>query len=92
MIPTNIYTSAEAITSITKSNEAVIATLKVIEKVDFSLSSSSIIFIEVRDYTTAVTITILYETATSNSRILAFYSPKTQESKVVDYTKVAKVI
>mgnify|MGYP000932996593 FL=1 len=69
-----------------------IATLKVIEKVDFSLSSSSIIFIEIRDYTTAATITILYETATSNSRILAFYNPKTQESKVVDYTKVAKVI
>lgn len=92
VIPTSSYTSPEAIASIVQSNEAVIATLKVIEKVDFSLSSSSIIFIEIRDYTTAATITILYETASSNSRILAFYNPKTLESKVVDYTKVAKVI
>jgi hypothetical protein len=60
--------------------------------VDFSLANLVPIFIEIKNYTNTATITLVYETPTSNSRILSFYNAVTKEAKVVDYTKVAKVI
>lgn len=59
---------------------------------DFSLANLVPIFIEIKNYTNTATITLVYETPTSNSRILSFYNAVTKEAKVVDYTKVAKVI
>jgi hypothetical protein len=60
--------------------------------VDFSLAELKPTFIEIRNYTNAATITLVFETPTSNSRILSFYNAITQEAKVIDYTKVAKLI
>ena len=59
---------------------------------DYSLANLTPIFMEIKNYANAATITLVYETATSNSRILSFYNAVTKEAKVVDYTKVAKVI
>ncbi len=67
-------------------------TIKAVEKVDFSLANLIPIFIEIKNYTSSATITLVFETPTSNSRVLAFYNYLTAEAKVVDYTKVAKNI
>ena len=69
-----------------------INTIKAVEKVDFSLANLVPIFIETKKYTSSATITLVFETPTSNSRVLAFYNYITSEAKVVDYTKVAKII
>lgn len=91
-LPIRTINTQQAITNIISQSTPVTNTLNVVQKMDFSLVGLKPIFIEIRNYTNAATITLVFETPTSNSRILSFFNTMTGEAKVVDYTKVAKVV
>jgi hypothetical protein len=76
--PTVILTSNESIAEVTQTNDAIIKTLSVVQMVDFSLANSTPTFIEIKNYTDSATITLVYETPTSNSRILCYFNTVSQ--------------
>jgi hypothetical protein len=63
-LPVNIltitFTSTESITSAVKQNIALVNTIKAVEKVDFSLANLVPIFIEIKNYTSSATITLVF--------------------------------
>ncbi len=75
--PVLTITTTDAINRIISNNIAIINTLTVIQKVDFSLADLKPTFIEIRNYTNVATITLVFDTPTSNSRILVFYNSAT---------------
>lgn len=91
-LPTTSYSTTEAITHVIKTNTAFTNVIDVIQKTDFALANISPIFVEVNNYTTGSTLTFVYDTATTNSRAMVFYNAVTSEAKVIDYTKVSKII
>lgn len=90
--PTLTLTSPESIRAESSSNLAITTTLAVIQKVDFSLANVAPSFVEIKNYSAAAMITLVFDTPTSNSRILSFYDSSSKEAKVIDYTKVPKLI
>jgi hypothetical protein len=90
-IPTIVY-SPSNIPIVVKSNPILVIIVEMIVKMDFSLADIVPVYVEVKSYASWSTATIVYETPSSNSRILAVYNLKTKEAKIVDYTKIPKVI
>jgi len=79
--------------NIAESNTSTIVqqTYKSIDKVDNTLTKLSPILIEIKNYTLSKIVTVIYETEGSNSRIVGVSTPS-GEVKIVDYSKIAKVV
>jgi hypothetical protein len=88
---TTVYT-AEKITSVIATEVSVSKTITSITKVDSTLSTLTPTFIEIENYANSSVVTVVYDTPSSNSRILTIVNKITGEAKVVDYSKVSKVI
>ena len=86
------YTSVETLREVVRSNTVVKSSIESINRIDSTLESLAPTYIHLQIYAKSTVVTIIYDTPRSNSRILVIFNEKTQESKVVDYTKIKKNI
>lgn len=86
------YSTVSEIKKITTSSAMVIKTINTINNVDSTLENTLATFINIEEYRDSYVLTFVYDTPRSNSRILIIFNKKTQETRVVDYTKIAKEI
>ena len=86
------YTSFETLREVVRSNSVVKSSIESINRIDSTLESLAPTYIHLQIYAKSTVVTIIYDTPRSNSRILVIFNEKTQESKVVDYTKIKKNI
>jgi len=83
---------ADRVVEVLTTNTAVIKTLTSITKVDSTLSAATPTFVEIENYITSSVVTVVFETAQANSRILTIFNKTTGEAKVIDYSKIQKKI
>ena len=67
-------------------------TIAAINKVDSALSTLTPVYVEVDNYGNSAVVTIVFYTPSSNVRILTIFNKTSGEARVIDYSKVNKVI
>ena len=86
------YTTVTTIKKVFTTNTFVMSTISTVSSIDSTLESMTPTYVHYEEYAGSVIITSVYDTPKSNSRVLIVYNKKTKESKVIDYTKIAKNI